>query len=162
MHEVGHHLQIEALKRSDRERDIFARSAYNRYYYSLFLMSREMLISLYPEKDALPHKSYPGILTGQLVKLLKSEKKKAVKNEDYRLINAIESAISAANNFANLIESAYAVRVVADYKPDIKVNFSGEDRFDLQGMQITSAHNWLDRAKLWKDSILYAWKQIHV
>lgn len=161
MHEVGHHLQIEAIKKKGPEKDLFARSAYNRYYYSIFLMAREMLLILNPDHGHLAHQDYPAILSGSIVKSLKKDRSSAQKNSDYALLNKIESAISASKNFSELMQRAYATRVVADYQPHEKICFTDNERFYLKGMSITEAHSWLSRATLWRDTIIDAWSQVH-
>jgi len=161
MHEVGHHLQIEAIKKDGPEKDLFARSAYNRYYYSIFLIAREMLLTLNPDYRQLAHQDYPAILSGSIVKSFKKDRSIAQKNNDYNLFNKIESAISASKNFSELMHRAYATRVVADYQPHEKINFTDNERFYLNGMSITEAHNWLSRATLWRDTIIDAWRQVH-
>lgn len=162
MHEVGHYLQIEALKRADPEKDLFARSAYNRYYYSIFLTARNLLSLIDSKYERLPHKSYPEVLLGNIVSTLKKGGRTASKNGDHALVTKIASAVSAANDLSNLMEAAYATRIAADYMPSIKVNFVGPGRFELQGISITDAHNWTARAATWCRVILDAWRQVDV
>ncbi len=65
MHEVGHHLQKIAISKTDQNRDVFARSAFNRYYYGAYLNVRELLSSLNPEWSRPRHRHIPYILTGK-------------------------------------------------------------------------------------------------
>lgn len=161
MHEVGLHLQIEAIKKKGPEKDLFARSAYNRYYYSIFLLAREMLNIIIPEHGHFAHKAIPEILTGNIVKTLKRWKRTALKNQDYPLIKKIDSAIKAANDLSELMSRAYITRVVADYEPDEIINFSDTENFFLKGMSITEAQRWRGQATLWRDAIIDAWRQAH-
>ena len=75
---VAHHLQTHALALSDpTERDLYGRSSYNRYYYAAFLSARQVLAGLRPEWGRIAHATYPELLTGEVVKVLKSGRMRA-------------------------------------------------------------------------------------
>lgn len=82
MQEVAHYLQMKAHATTGPERDLFARSAYNRYYYACFLEMRSAVTEMRPEWARSPHKSYPELLSGSVTKTLKTERKKAQRIED--------------------------------------------------------------------------------
>lgn len=153
---MGYLLQVEALKTHDASKDLYARSAYNRYYYGVFLSIRAMFAGLDASWSALPHKSYPGILTGKLTKLFKEARRKAFKSGDAELVDILDNAVRAASALASLMDKAYSVRVVADYKPEELVEFSGGDRFSLMSVKITEAHNWGSTVSLWMAAIAIA------
>ena len=162
MQRVGHHLQLEAIKKTGTERDVYARSAYNRYYYAVFLTVRSLLGKLDPKWSRGPHKSYPEVLKGSITKNFKTAKWRANKNGDYALIPKLDGGIRASAALANLVEKANAVRVIADYEPSEFVNFETAERFSLKSVEITEAHNWESSVKILTDSIFEAWRQINV
>lgn len=159
---VGLHLQKVAVEERGPERDKFARSAYNRYYYAVYLDVREMFAQLDASWARTPHKSYSEILEGQVTRKFKEERRKAYKNGDSELVRLIDDAQRAARALASLMQKANGIRVVADYEPAEAVIFSTTDRFSLKNIGITEAHGWQDNAKLWIRTIQNAWNQISV
>jgi hypothetical protein len=160
---VALHLQIEAIK-SDKpleERDLFGRSAYNRYYYASFLHVRKMLTELDIRWSRTPHNDYPNILRITIRNEIRKYKKTARKSDDLYLLQLYSQAINAAHELAVIMEKSYATRVVADYHPDIQVDFTNSNRFKLQRVEITEAHQWPEKAKVLAETITSAWKQAH-
>lgn len=158
---VGHHLQIEAKKRQGIERDQFARSAYNRYYYAAFLTVRSMLTGFDPKWAQMVHKDYPPLLTGQITRRYRSERTRARKNDDSELVEKLDEGVRAAAALAKLMKKAYATRVVADYQPSEPVKFSPTDGFSLMSIDITEAYNWESNIQTLVPAIKEAWKQIN-
>lgn len=162
MHKVAHHLQTVAIDRDESDRDIFARSAYNRYYYAVFLAVRDMLSEMDSKWSHLAHKNYPEVLTGEsIMKQFQKEKKRAEKNSDYALNEKLDKAIRAVKALSSLMSKAYVVRVVADYEPSEAVNFISGERFSLKSVDITEAHSWNNKAEIWIKDIQQAWRQIN-
>jgi len=162
MHEVGHYLQLEAVKKTGIERDQFARSAYNRYYYAAFLDVRSMLAQLDPRWGKAPHKSYPELLNGSISRTFKKERRKATKHDDLELLQKLDAGNRATVALASLMALAYATRVVADYEPLEHVDFTSAQRFSLRNVEITEAHDWEDKVRLWTRAIKEAWRQFNV
>ncbi|WP_108818644.1 hypothetical protein [Pseudovibrio sp. Alg231-02] len=162
MHEVAHHLQKTAINNDDAYRDAFARSAYNRYYYGIFLTVRTMFQSMNTKWSELPHAAYPEILTGQIEKTLKSELKKAQKNGDGQLVKDITRTKHSIRKLKGIIVSANSLRVVADYQPDEPVDFINSDRYSLRKTEITEAHSWKEQTNALCQDILETWSQIYV
>jgi hypothetical protein len=160
---VALHLQKEAIKngKPPDECDLFGRSAYNRYYYASFLRIRSMLIELDRKWDKLGHRDYPDILRGKIKSQLDKFKRNAQKTRDKELIQLCLQAIHATHELAMLMEKGFATRVVADYFPEVKVDFITGDRFKLQNIEITEAHQWPDKADTLADTIISAWRQGH-
>lgn len=68
---VGEKLSDWAVaEKDDGHVDLFGRSAFNRYYYSTFLITRELLRSLDPKWGTAAHKNIPEILRDSLKKKL--------------------------------------------------------------------------------------------
>lgn len=162
MEVVANLLQVTALKCMNAdERDLFGRSSYNRYYYAAFLCVRKVLAQLRPEWGELAHASYPDLLTGRVLKVLSDGRKKAQKLQDKELVSQCSRAIAAARALALLMKASSATRNVADYHPEILVNFVHTDRFTLNNVDITEAHQWPERAKAWASNIDDVWRQLN-
>mgnify|MGYP001040464198 CR=1 FL=1 len=161
MHNVGHHLQIEAIKETDPIKDLFARSAYNRYYYNIFLSVRTMLSEFDPKWSRTPHKDCPIILKETMKKIYKSAKKRAHKNNDTDLVKILDSAIPALHSLSEIMTKAGAIRITADYYPEERVNFTTANRFSLKNVDISEAHEWDQKIGILINTIRSAWKQIN-
>lgn len=161
MQSVAHHLQIEAMAQPDEQKDVFARSAYNRYYYAVFLSARSMVSELDPKWLRLPHADYPKVLLGKNISTrLKVEALRANKNGDFELQKRLDDAVRACAALASLITKANAARKVADYEPDKLVEFTTSGRFSLNSITVTDAHNWLAAVDNYTNVIKDGWKQI--
>lgn len=160
---VAHHLQIEAVSRPTAyEKDLFGRSSYNRYYYATFLSVREMLGKLDSTKWLrTPHANVPGILSGTVKETLKKERLKAQKIGDAELVTLCNRAVAACDSLAGLMKEGSAVRVTADYYPEIPIDFTDSPRFKLNSIDITAAHDWPLRARVLCTTITAAWAQVN-
>ena len=161
MQEVGHHLQIHANTLANSLKDVFARSAYNRYYYGCFLLLRSELEQMNSKWRSTNHKDYPVILNRLIKKELTREQERALRRNDHDLVNKIKKAKYALNEMADLMTQAYAVRIVADYKPEVPVDFKNAERFSLFTIDITTAHNWQSRMRTMIKSLRIAWSHIN-
>ncbi|MCA3322405.1 MAG: hypothetical protein INF75_03565 [Roseomonas sp.] len=158
MHAVGHHLRTYAHHNAVAERDAFARSAFNRYYYGCFLLVRSTLIEINVPPNNIKHGKIKEILEGKIAKKLESAKRQAQKNEDGTLVNKIDGGLRAIEPLQRLIEEARQVREVADYKPEIEVSFNSPDGFSLNGLDINSAHRWEETVRTLLASLKSAWR----
>lgn len=161
MQEVAHHLQKEAHAMAGVERDAFARSAYNRYYYSCFLEIRAAFKEISEEWERAAHKSFPEILKSPISKNLKLGKRTANRVGDVELVRRIDQALRGCIELASIVERANGARIVADYNPEIGVGFNGSARFSLNGIEITEAHQWHDRVRVLTRQILSTWRQVN-
>ena len=161
IHAVGHHLQTHAHGLGGGPRDAYARSAYNRYYYSVFLRTRDLFRSINPSWSRASHGDYPKILLGDVRKQLQRGWTRARKDGDRRLMQDTAAALRAVDALSGLLEKAYALRVVADYEPEELVEFNGVDRFSLKEVEITSAHAWRSLCDTFCSEINLAWVQIN-
>lgn len=162
MQEVAHHLQVHAHGISGSEKDAFARSAYNRYYYACFLLLRQSFAEMSANWSQMPHRSYPDVLGGAIKKRLSAERKIAKKSEDRDLEKKIDSALRAVPELRNIMIEANAVRVVADYEPGTLVQFASGQRFSLNSIEISRAHEWYSKVGTLVGIILSAWRQFNV
>lgn len=161
MQEVAHHLQIKAHSLAGPQKDAFARSAYNRYYYGCFLLLRSTFEEMDPQWAKNPHKSYPELLNGKISKKLKSERTRAIRNGDVDLERLIGSALRGVPELSKIMMEANAARIVADYEPSIAVDFTNGPRFSLNQVDIGRAHDWLRRIEILTTNLRSAWKQIN-
>jgi hypothetical protein len=159
MHRVAHHLQMTAVAAAANERDSYARSCYNRYYYSVFLQCREMLSDMDASWSRIAHASYPELLGGKVRKAFKTERIRASKSGDKDLVKLIDKACRSIAELQKIIITANSTRVVADYEPEEKVDFVVADRFSLRSISVTEAHGWTISVQTHCRTILNAWRQ---
>ncbi len=160
MEDVAHYLQVEALKIGELStRDRFGRSAYNRYYYSTFLQVRQMVSGMNAAWAHMPHADYPNLLGGQINKSVKNARRIAQKLSDTEFVSECNRALSALHALSALMQVGRATRVVADYQPEVLLVF-GDNRFSLQGVNITEAHEWPEKSRQLIRTIEHCWAQI--
>lgn len=102
---------------------------------------------------SLNHKDVPAILRGVIQRRVKEIQKKAAKLQDSRLVTECRQASNQNLSFANLLSKAYAIRVVADYHPTTLVKFTSS-RFELSGVSVNEAHEWVQLASIWSSAVL--------
>ena len=78
------------------------------------------------------------------------------------LVNRIDAAKRAIYELAKTMETAYGIRVVADYEPLEEVEFNPEYRFSLRSVGITDAHDWESKTRLLCQAVRNTWNEIHV
>ena len=154
---VGDQLAAWALAQAeDDNKDLFGRSAFNRYYYAAFLSTRQMLGEFEPKWQRTAHRNIPDLLKGKLKQELKSAIDKGIltRGKDMQVINQHNSSINA---LADLLEQAYKVRISADYEPEVRIQQTNKV-ISLSGHTLTSAEGWLGRAALYCKTIRSARK----
>ncbi len=161
MHTVGHHLQKKAVGAETHNKDAYARSAFNRYYYSAFLTIREMLASLDSSWTKLNHTSCSEVLNGKVLKQLKDARRRARKKNDRTLVKKINRAEWSVNELAKTISTAYGIRVVADYEQEEHVDFDETARFALRSVDVTVAHDWEKNTRTHCIIVKSVWDEIH-
>lgn len=163
MESVANHLQNEATSRSlARDKDAFGRSSFNRYYYAAFIEARNMMAGLRVEWARLPHKQIPTVLRDSIGQDFKAASRKALRVQDNATVHACSTAITAAKGLADLLESSFATRVVADYRLDTMVLFDKAPDFTLNSVPISVARHWPSKAKGFALSITNGWRQAGV
>ena len=144
MQKVAHHLQIQAHNPESSDRDAFARSAYNRYYYACFHLVRELLGKMERKWESANHSAFPEVLKGEVTKRLKRERNAARRRNDSQLVKLLDKALKSVQEMAKTYEEALAVRITADYETDVQVDFTSSDRFSLKEIDVTRAHSWYE------------------
>ncbi|TFW33599.1 hypothetical protein [Massilia horti] len=160
---VADHLRSEAASRfRTPDGDYFGRSAFNRYYYATFLEIKVVLGRLRKEWDGnVAHADIPTLLRVRIVDDLKKGKSKAAKASDGHAISLCSQGIAAARHLAEMMETCRAIRVVADYNPEIPVKFTQADNFTLSSTPVNEAGRWPNRARACLSSIEDAWRQVN-
>ncbi|WP_139211210.1 hypothetical protein [Azotobacter beijerinckii] len=159
---VADHLKSHALNTTDgSERDLFGRSAYNRYYYAAFLIIRAGFFRMEElgESEELPHSNVPERLRNRLRKKFNAEKRKALAVQDHDLARRCSHAASAAENLGAMMEEARATRTLADYFPEIPVEVSARG-LSLMEVELESAKAWPQKAAAFMSTIESVWRQI--
>jgi hypothetical protein len=160
MEQVALSLQTTAVARCENAHDFdqFGRSAFNRYYYALFLVVRELLRQLEPRWERQAHAAIPPLLKGDVLKGLKGRGNRAFKLRDGDGTQLVLQARAATHELASTMLRGYSVRVTADYDPAIPIMRGEGDRFSLGSTNITEAHGWPEKARFHSQLILRAWR----
>lgn len=164
MEQVGNALADQAIKlRGDpADADLFGRSAFNRYYYAVFYIAREMLGDFSVEWQTVPHASVPQLLVGQVRREIQKFKQRANKLGDTESVSLCSHAIESLDRLSELLRQGYSVRVTADYDPTVQIKFEdGTSQFSLASMTIGTARNWAQRAGFLTSSVRRAWRLAH-
>ena len=161
MEVVALHLAEEALRLTRQsDRDLFGRSAFNRFYYATFLIVRSQLhasIGNFPTT----HSAIPEFLTGSVTRELSKGAQYAKRADDAELSKLCSRARTATKNLADILRTGYSVRVIADYKPEILIEFENVESFGLNTVLISEAKAWPHKALAMSVTLSSAWKQLH-
>lgn len=160
MQVVGDHLSDFALSiRGMNPNDgLFARSAFNRFYYAAFLASRQLLVET-TGSGAMSHKALPNYLVTTFRQILK--RRIQLLFQKNLLSNSARAAMLTAlrDNTAllhDLLERAYSVRVLADYAPETPVEIK-DATFSLGASTLAEASNWAGRAQMHCKNLRKIW-----
>ena len=160
---VGDKLSELAITETKQDRvDAFGRSAFNRYYYAAFLITREMLKTLKSDWGTTPHRRIPDLLRGKVLAELRNETKRQLRSGILRPTqssNMRTEANKAAADLSDLLMRAYDVRCLADYSPDLELS-SAQGTFKLGNHTITAASNWSRDASIYTKRLLKLWKNL--
>ena len=159
---VARHLREEATRRQNvEEKDIFGRSAFNRYYYATYLNVKRGLGKCKLEWGRLAHGAIPDVLRGQVKTAFSKGMMTAKKTHDIETISSCSKALHAVDVLADIMENGYATRVTADYQPETRVDFSDEKNFKLNTVDVDKAADWSGKANGLIGTIEVAWRQIN-
>lgn len=160
---VAQHLQREAVTRTlPLERDLFGRSAFNRYYYATFLEVKSSLAKLRPQwAGELAHAAVSEVLRGTVKKELTKGRNTAQKMDDAEVVSLCQKALSATESLARIMDEGRATRVAADYRPEIPIEFFTASGFRLNTVEVKTAQTWPHKARILLVTISSAWQQVH-
>jgi len=160
---VGEQLQVWAEdKKVEHEKDIFARSAFNRFYYASFLITRDMLGELKPEWKKTAHKNIPDLLRTSVKKAVDKELKKLFRKGVVSPgeMSALKTSLNGATSeLSNLLTEAYDLRVIADYEPEVPVLTKNKVLL-LRKYKLNSAREWPGKTGAFCKTIRKVWRDV--
>ncbi|MBU2549145.1 MAG: hypothetical protein KKB20_12070 [Proteobacteria bacterium] len=142
--------------------DVFGRSAFNRYYYASYLITRKMLFDLNPNWVNTRHKNIPELLRKTIISRIRDQIRKQskkgliTKSKEQKIRNDINDAVS---ELSLIIAEAYNIRVIADYRPDNKIFRKHKDLI-LENKSLNEAKKWSGRASMFSKKIIRIWKDV--
>jgi len=146
---VGEQLQDWAeAKKITYEQDVFARSAFNRFYYAAFLITRDMLGELKPKWKNTAHKNIPNLLLTSVKKSVDNELKKQLNRGVISMgeKSSFKTKLNSATvELSNLLKEAYELRVTADYAPEVPI-LKLNNVLKLKEYKLSSARKWPGKA----------------
>ena len=148
--------------RNEDNTDAFGRSAFNRYYYASYLITREMLNGLDASWTYTSHSNIPELLEKAVINKIRKQLKQKEKTGLIAHAQAVRfrnTANTAVSELSNVLKLAYDVRVVADYQPEIKIIREGR-KVQLGHETLEGAKNWTKRVSQFTKSILKIWRQL--
>ena len=167
MERVASHLALESTARPDTdEQDVFARSAFNRYYYAAYLEARKLLRNTVSRRDQVGHSAAPDMLKEKLRKRFVSLTSSKIRSRAVPQARGEQQkslAIDAIESLAKLLKEAYKVRCIADYEPEIPVSLdkNTHTQTKLSGHSLKSAREWAQLARKFCMIIQKAWDELN-
>lgn len=159
---VGDELQRLALVERDLQNfDLLGRSAFNRYYYATFLITRKTLGMMKSSWKGTAHAEIPNLLETALRKpvahQLRNQLRIGIINEGDKS-RSLTNINSAGSELAQLLRNAYHARILADYEPEILLT-KERDIIMLESYKLTTAKEWPNKAETLCKRILKVWKE---
>ncbi len=160
MNIVGEKLEHWALNCSDIcKTDLFGRSAFNRFYYDVYLMTRTMLFDLKEDWGikARSHRVVPGLLKERVKNEFENRSRSIRVLDSSELHNLKDSHRTSIKALADLLTVAYDLRVTADYDPNVPI-CQDNDVISLKSYKLSNARQWNGKVSLYCGSIRSAWR----
>lgn len=163
MQVVGDYLIKEALQlNAEIEKDLFGRSAFNRYYYAAFLSIRRLFSEIDDRLNEPQHSQIPGLLTetlnNRIKKIIKKQERagfmSATHSQELR-----DSVYQSLQSLADLMRYAYSIRIVADYQPEAKIELKG-GFLGIAGCESSVARGWCEEVEVKVDQICDIWRSL--
>ncbi|NIF53504.1 hypothetical protein [Burkholderia sp. Ax-1724] len=165
MERVAEALTIQAISvKDERDANLFGRSAFNRYYYSVYLSTRQMVRIGHPEIKQFKHKELPDLLIGKVQERIQQEASKLKKRNilsDGQASQLVQSARQALSELANILREGYHIRVIADYEPTVIATVSN-GHVILESKTSDAARQWGLRAQRCIGQIHRVWRQLGI
>ncbi|MCL9844598.1 hypothetical protein [Ralstonia solanacearum] len=160
---VGDHLIAEVFRQTDDiDKDLFGRSAFNRYYYAAFLAIRRLFAEVDNNLNQPQHAGIPSLLTDTLngkIKKIVRRQEKAGAISSARAQEICNSAAEALKSLAELMSYAYSIRKIADYQPETKIELVG-GVVGIGGCQSTVARRWCADVEVKAEQVREIWRQL--
>lgn len=146
------------------EANLFGRSAFNRYYYGVYLAVREMLRVGHPEIYQVKHKELPDQLVGKVRSRIVDEAKRQVKKKvlsDSEAERLIHKSTVALQDLAEILRDGFRIRVIADYDPEVEATVEN-GHIVLDDRTSDAARNWGVRASRSIGQVQKVWRQLGI
>lgn len=147
---------------TNHEIDQYGRSAFNRYYYAVYLIVRSKLMDINPSWARSPHKNIPDILTKSVCSRARDQAMKlerAGQLTQRKKSDMIQSIRICADELSKILQTAYAARLKADYSPEEKVRRVANN-LELSIYKIESAQAWPERAARNAGQLAAKWREL--
>jgi len=158
---VGEQLQNWAQEqKEDLKKDMFGRSAFNRYYYAAYLETRKSLGELNPVWKNEKHRAMPNTLITTVRKPVIRELDKQVRKDiitKSERSKAVSSLKVATASLSDLLAEAYDLRCVADYEPEEPICIDNK-LMSLKEYKLNSARDWPNKARAYCKTIRKIWR----
>jgi len=135
--------------------NLYGRSAFNRYYYCIFLVTRDLLREYKVEWSKSKHKQIPDILVVTFKKELIKEVKKTLRHNlvtESEASKAITQIRTSTAELSSLLIEAYDARCIADYEPEVLLNNLDKNLL-LGEYKLNTASTWPSKAQSYCKSI---------
>ncbi len=146
----------------DHRLDLFGRSAYNRYYYAIFLNIRSVLRRIDSRWSKPAHAEIPNLLRDTLPNRLKKHIERAKRDgliSEGRGQQMYSVAKAAAWDLSSLLDSAREVRRIADYEPELTLTRDGTIIM-LGTCTLDAAKKWTRRVDIQAGTILRIYAEL--
>jgi hypothetical protein len=155
--------QLAKLALADKSgiSDHLARSAFNRYYYSIYLAVREASGSCDRNWRSMPHNNYVDLLNVTIRNNLKKGRDRARRLKDSDTMRICSIALDAQKRLAENYGASLKTRILADYEPETKVHFDRFGDFFLNNVSYSSMRQWSYDVHSQLTAITEAWRQIN-
>jgi hypothetical protein len=159
MERVAEALTEQAVSSPDElDANLFGRSAFNRYYYAVYLSVRQMVIAGHPEIKQFKHKDLPDLLVGKIQDKIQQEAGKLKKR--HMLSEGEASRLSQSSRQA-LSELASILREGADYEPTV-IAVVRDGHVILEHKTSDAARQWGRRADRCIGQVRRVWRQLGI
>ena len=123
------------------------------------LIVRNTLKEIDPDWEKCSHKDIPEILKTSICKRAKKQAQKLLKNGQSDAQSTVHSIISSANELAETLKTAYEIRCIADYSPDLYAVISDND-IQLSMCTTKRAQHWPKLAERNTGIIQSNWRRL--
>ncbi|MBF0556125.1 MAG: hypothetical protein HQK96_16500 [Nitrospirae bacterium] len=161
MRDVADKLKEWAIQqKDDNKADVFGRSAFNRYYYAVFLKTRKVIKRIHPDIGDIKHKEIPDIMRGKHIsgkvenRIQHAKNKKRIDPEKFLYYK--DTLKISVETLSKLHTNAYDIRVKADYFPEVPI-IRENNSITLNGQTLDEASKWPDQAVMIAGKILEIW-----
>jgi len=163
MKKVGDKLRDLAIAASDADViNKYGRSAFNRYYYASYLIVRSAIMNIDPKWAQCSHKDLPNLLRKTIYRQARDQ---ALRLERAGQLNArqksllIDSIKICTAKLAQLLQSGYAIRCVADYSPEEIVVLRSKNLY-LGNCTTSAAQHWPEQAAINAGQLQAKWREL--